>query len=468
MNVSLKELMQSDDYKYISVSDFIKLVAKQTGDSPDVVIEYLAKYSSAKGDDIDVYLKGFLSEYSAEWSLCELLINDSVDDFRACTLKELESIGSDEFKRAYFLKTDLFKSKYIKNIGLKTDSLNAFNIKHPSHTGKALPPLDYIETTTSLNKSIPIRIGNSNKSNKSQKQEKVIIPNDLQRITMLYNYFTPHQASCLIAGLHPNFSGSNDDLEIAQGLIKSGLKKGKIKLDDEGEIEAYDLQSYLAKAGWVLEGFNVSLSLEQSIQVTEMQKRINELEKELNLFKEDSNDLREVINVNFTDDEYRNIVELANRDGMSESEFVSKGVMKSIDTIKPFITAFHLNDDEQLSSARVKLLNYFKESENSLEVLFMLANAEIFPLEHSQFSSSQELNIKDSAYFLIAVMKDLLLNSEITGYYFQGDSDKSKKSPTQAALAEYIDSMSIKNLSTRNINGIFSDANRLLKDAMKE
>ena len=113
-------------------------------------------------------------------------------------------------------------------------------------------------------------------------------------------------------------------------------------------------------------------------------------------------------------------------------------------------------------------LNYLKENENSFEVFSMLADAEIFPHEYSQFSTNQESNIKDSAYFLIAVMKDLLLNVEITGYYFQSDSDNGKKSPTQAALTEHINSMSIKNLSTRNINGIFSEANRLLKDAMKE
>ena len=213
---------------------------------------------------------------------------------------------------------------------------------------------------------------------------------------------------------------------------------------------------------------NDNLSLEQSPQVTKLQKRIDELEKELNVFKEGSNDIREVIKVNFTDDEYRDIVELANQDGVSESEYVSNAVMKAIDTIYPFIKAFDLNDDENLSKARSKFLNYLKENKNSFEVFSMLADAEIFPREHSHFSSSQELNIKDSAYCLIAVLKNLLLNPDIGAYHFKTDNNNSTNKPTQTGLANYIDEMKIFGIKKDNINILFQEANKKLKDIKKK
>lgn len=281
--------------------------------------------------------------------------------------------------------------------------------------------------------------------------------------------YSPEEIICLMTNEDPDHINHDDKYLVYWDIIKAALESNELTtLKDSQNIEADQVKKWLKNKGLFYQKSNSDLPLTQAAQVNELQKRIDELEKELNIFKEGSNDLREVIKVNFTDDEYRDIVELANQNGVSESEYVSNVVMKAIDTIYPFIKAFDLNDDENLSKARSKFLNYLKENENSFEVFSMLADAEIFPHEYSQFSTNQESNIKDSAYFLIAVMKDLLLNVEITGYYFQSDSDNGKKSPTQAALTEHINSMSIKNLSTRNINGIFSDANRLLKDAIKE
>lgn len=82
-------------------------------------------------------------------------------------------------------------------------------------------------------------------------------------------------------------------------------------------------------------------------------------------------------------------------------------------------------------------------------------------------ADDKDLNPKDSAYHLIAVLKDLLLNPDTNAYHFKTDSNKSTNQPTQAGLAEYIDAMDIRGLKARNINGIFSQANRLLNDAKK-
>lgn len=82
-------------------------------------------------------------------------------------------------------------------------------------------------------------------------------------------------------------------------------------------------------------------------------------------------------------------------------------------------------------------------------------------------ADNKELNPKDSAYCLIAVLKNLLLDPDINAYHFKTDDTKSTNQPTQAGLAEYITSLSIKDLKARNINGIFSKANSLLNDAKK-
>lgn len=87
--------------------------------------------------------------------------------------------------------------------------------------------------------------------------------------------------------------------------------------------------------------------------------------------------------------------------------------------------------------------------------------------QEKELDVDEEPNLKDSAYFLIAVLKDLLLDIEITGYYFQSDKDKGKKEPTQTVLAQHIEGMGIKDLKTRNINGLFAKANAMLSDAKK-
>ena len=95
---------------------------------------------------------------------------------------------------------------------------------------------------------------------KAKQQENGMLPNEWQGMTILYDYFTPHQASCLMAGLHPEFDGRNDELEIAKGVIEGGIKSGKLILDDDKQIEANDLKSYLYSKKWIMKGFNNDLS----------------------------------------------------------------------------------------------------------------------------------------------------------------------------------------------------------------
>ena len=83
-------------------------------------------------------------------------------------------------------------------------------------------------------------------------------------------------------------------------------------------------------------------------------------------------------------------------------------------------------------------------------------------------ASAKELNPKDSAYCLIAVLKDLLLNPDIGAYHFKSDSKNSSNKPSQTGLANYIDEMKIFGIKKDNINILFTDANKKLKNIKKK
>lgn len=76
---------------------------------------------------------------------------------------------------------------------------------------------------------------------------------------------------------------------------------------------------------------------------------------------------------------------------------------------------------------------------------------------------------KDSAYLLIAVLKDLVLDPNISPYHFKTDSNNSTNQPTQSELASHIElkNKDIRGLKTRNVNDIFAEANKLLINAKK-
>lgn len=138
MNVSLKELMQEHDNKYIRASDVIKLIAEQTDSSPDIVIEYLTKHSCAGGFDINIYLKGLLNEYTLEGSLSECLINYMSVNIRPYTFAELEK--EEEFLITYVLKDEIFNAEYIKRLNLNYANLGLSNVckKQPCIISKEL------------------------------------------------------------------------------------------------------------------------------------------------------------------------------------------------------------------------------------------------------------------------------------------------------------------------------------------
>lgn len=139
-------------------------------------------------------------------------------------------------------------------------------------------------------------------------------------------------------------------------------------------------------------------------------------------------------------------------------------------------TPLHVTDSILLSTENLKdeiIDPYFTENDIKfyiLDIINMLEKNGYYSADYKQTDNpadDKDLNPKDSAYHLIAVLKDLLLNPDINAYHFKSDNSKSTNQPTQAGLAEYIDAMDIRGLKARNVNGIFSDANRLLNDLKK-
>ena len=251
--MSLTKLMKDDDGKYIAVSDFIELMVRHTNDSSDVVIEYLVKYSFAKGNDVKIYLKGCFNEYSDEWTLSELLANDTNRDLRPYTLSELKA--EEDFARSYFLKKDIFNARYIKALKLDDDSLSLLNIgtEQQRLISNAPPPPNHIKVNS------PFKQRTIGDLIETEKRNQAIFPNEFQRMTMLYDYFTPHQACCFIAGLPPNFDKRNYDLEMAEVIIEGGFKSGKLIADDDQQIKSDDLKLFLYSKNWLMKGFNDNL-----------------------------------------------------------------------------------------------------------------------------------------------------------------------------------------------------------------
>lgn len=120
--------------------------------------------------------------------------------------------------------------------------------------------------------------------------------------------------------------------------------------------------------------------------------------------------------------------------------------------------SYYLYNSTSLSSRNIRIPKYELDSLFQKDVSTDIKDKPVL---------EEGINPKDSAYYLIAILKNLLLDPNTTPYMFKTDNQKSSNQPTQTGLAEHIDGMNIKGLKARNINGIFSDANRLLNDARK-
>ena len=93
--------------------------------------------------------------------------------------------------------------------------------------------------------------------------------------------------------------------------------------------------------------------------------------------------------------------------------------------------------------------------------------------EIDELKAVNESSLKNSIYAVISVMMDILLDINITDRYFtNSDNDKAPKEPSQSMLSQHIEELGkqkgIRGLSQRNVDGIFSEANKKVNELMKK
>ena len=258
--MSLEEYVNQEQDEYIPVLDFVNALYKHA--RPQVPLKNILEYLGDKHSflDLELYRKDGCSyalvrstgllKHESSTEIIQSIYNglDQTQIGISYSATEMKPFVGFYFRSSEVSKFyDYVKSKSFKIVPIKSN---------------APPPPNHIKTVSSFKRSKPITIGGLINTDK---HTTVITPNHCQCITMLYDYFTPHQASCLMAGLHPEFDGCNDDLEIAKGVIENGIKSGKLILDDDGQINADNLKIFLYNKSWLLEGFNNQLSSNDSL-----------------------------------------------------------------------------------------------------------------------------------------------------------------------------------------------------------
>lgn len=277
--MSLEAYVNQAQDEYISVLDFVNALYKHA--RPQVPLKNILEYIGNKHtfSDLELYRKdGYshtlvrstgLLEHESSTEIIQSIYN-GLDQTQIGI--SYSGVDTQPFKEFYFKSSDV--SKFYEYV-----------VRNPSKIGaivprqsKAPPPPNHIKTVSTFKQRT---IGDLIKA---KQHESAISPNDCQRLTMLYDYFTPHQAGCLIAGLHPAFNGSDDSLEMALEVIKGGIKKGLLTLDDDGQLNSDDLKSFLHSKDWVMTGFNDNLANDKNSLDKEnpvYKKRVADLEKQL-------------------------------------------------------------------------------------------------------------------------------------------------------------------------------------------
>lgn len=268
-----EELQKATDIQYILITDYIAQLAKEQDSGIEATINYLLRSSLKNAYEKQPYGNYIVPYYDLDEG--SPLFN---------TLMELKEF----FKKQVSIfavhsvkdELELFNKISIGNLYLKKSELP---IIRPTinKVSKAPPPPNHIKASS------PFKQKTIGDLTKTEKSKEGTLPNRFQQMTMLYDYFTPHQACCFIAGLHPNFNGRDDDLEIAEAIIEGGFKSGKLIADDDQQIKSGNLKLFLYSKNWIVKGFNDNLindtgNIDQSSQqLKEAQNKIAELENEL-------------------------------------------------------------------------------------------------------------------------------------------------------------------------------------------
>lgn len=284
MSVLLDKL-KNHHKEYILVSETLKLISQANENCPldhvktyllstdihyHTPVFYLDDYFRLSIDPSEESIRSFDGYGSTHHELT----NDTVSDnayFLIDLLNNFEPIQEFDifaYKRGYHYianhsvgkfktgekVTGLTESRAIELLKTAAIEKQLINNENILRVSKAPPPPNHTKATLALGKKT---IGDVIKA---EKQKEPILPNGFQQITMLYDYFTQHQAACFIAGLHPNFNGCDDGLSMGNSIIEGELKSGNLIADDDQQIKADSLKSFLYSKNWIMRGFNDNLS----------------------------------------------------------------------------------------------------------------------------------------------------------------------------------------------------------------
>lgn len=279
------DLQKAKDAEYIQVQDYIKQLALETNSSIEATINYLINSEINKiyfKDDNSNYMEPY-HNFDYDHPLRSCLADLKLDFMQKLVKAQRYSNEVDEIK--------IFNEIPRINNYFKKTELPTLQPKFNKFSKAPKPPNHIVGGLANLGSLVTI-----------QERETSKIPNNYQSILMRYDYFTPHQACCLIAGLHPNFNGCDDELEMAQDLINSGIKSKKLALDDDGQIKAEDLKKYLSEKSWLLLGFNDYVTSKNSTSLGTFLKKIDneKLKTELEKAKERISELEQQISKQVT------------------------------------------------------------------------------------------------------------------------------------------------------------------------
>ena len=226
------------------------------------------------------------------------------------------------------------------------------------------------------------------------------------------NYYSPFEASCLIAGKMPDDLrekyGAYEickewDYLSARAYVKKAFDDGRLYLTEEClGIPAIRLKIVLFEDKKIIEGFNDDILLEI---------------------------YREYISP---------VIHIESHDGLFS------------------------NGKEKIT---LRVPSEFEE--DLFNSYPMLLERKLKELEEKT-DQDDKTTTMDKAYSLIAVLKNLLSDPAITESYFtNSDNDNARKAPIQGELSRHIKEMKIAGLSKRNVDDLFSIANDVLDEVIK-
>ena len=163
------------------------------------------------------------------------------------------------------------------------------------------------------------------------------------------------------------------------------------------------------------------MSLENSEKLSQeneaLKKRVAELECEVKHMKEGSTTTGTVINIPLSSESYEFVANEAKKQNIRIGEYLRNLVMIAVDEITPYLKAFEIKDDSELSQARQELWDYLEPRCDMWDLFPLMARAEISPNE--QLNDRSE----DSYQTTIGLMLELLTKPRNEGGKAPFDSE---------------------------------------------